>query len=395
MKKFVFSITLLFAAVFAVAQPVARVTDLSMKSQYFNHERQVLIYTPEGYDEYDATDFDVMYVFDSQDRSKFDFVHCALDLACPTSEDDSKRFIIVGICSTNLPDIDYYRNTDYLPMPIHESTKGKGLFKYEKGYGRSGDLKKFLKNELMPYIDKNYRTSGRTIGIGHSLSASFVLDCMVTDDLFDDYIAMSPNCYFDEFRVASGIEQYPFKSLTKPRFIYTSMANEIGSKRSDWGEDWTQGWQRVSTFLSNRSNFANGTIASVQTFPDYDHNPSFVPSLTEALREYLQFSTSLLQQYTSQETYPIHFELKGKDLKGDVYITGNQEALANWNPKGVKMKQQSDGTYVIDLQLHLPAYFKFTQGDWDHQLYMENAMPGNLVIYKPQPATRIYYPYED
>ena len=47
MKKFVFSITLLFAAaaVFAVAQPVARVTDLSMKSQYFNHERQVLIYT--------------------------------------------------------------------------------------------------------------------------------------------------------------------------------------------------------------------------------------------------------------------------------------------------------------------------------------------------------------
>ena len=205
MKKFVFSITLLFAAVFAVAQPVARVTDLSMKSQYFNHERQVLIYTPEGYDEYDATDFDVMYVFDSQERSKFDFVHCALDLACPTSQDDSKRFIIVGICSTNLPDIDYYRNTDYLPMPIHESTKGKGLFKYEQGYGRSGDLKKFLKNELMPYIDKNYRTSGRTIGIGHSLSASFVLDCMVTDDLFDDYIAMSPNCYFDEFRVASGI----------------------------------------------------------------------------------------------------------------------------------------------------------------------------------------------
>lgn len=202
----------------------------------------------------------------------------------------------------------------------------------------------------MPYIDKNYRTSGRTIGIGHSLSASFVLDCMVTDDLFDDYIAMSPNCCFDEFRVASGIEQYPFKSLTKPRFIYTSMANEIGSNHSDWGEDWTQGWQRVSTFLSNRSNFANGTIASVQTFPDYDHNPSFVPSLTEALREYLQFSTSLLQQYTSQETYPIHFELKGKDLKGDVYITGNQEALANWNPKGVKMKQQSDGTYVIDLQ---------------------------------------------
>jgi len=395
MKKYAFSFLLLFAAVIAMAQPVARVTDLSMKSQYFNHERQVLIYTPEFYDETDATDYDVMYVFDSHERSKFDFVHCALDLACTDDSDESKRFIIVGICSPSLRDIDYHRNTDYLPMPIHESAKGKGLFKFQQGYGRSGDLKKFLKNELMPYIDKNYRTSGRTIGIGHSLSASFVLDCMITDDLFDDYIAMSPNCHYDEFRLASDIEQYPFKSLTKPRFIYASMADEIGSKLSEWGEGWQQGWQRVSTFLSDRSHFTDGTIASVQLFPDYDHNPSFIPSLTEALREYLQFSTSLLQQYTSQETYPIHFELKGKDIKGDVYITGNQEALANWNPKAVKMQQQSDGTYTIDLQLHMPAYFKFTQGDWDHQLFMKNAMPGNLVIYKPLPSSRTYFIFEE
>ena len=395
MRKLGFSFLLLLAAVFAAAQPIARITDLSMKSQYFNQERQVIIYTPEGYDEYDATDFDVMYVFDSQERSKFDFVHCALDLACTRDQDESKRFIIVGICSPNLPDINYYRNTDYLPMPIHESTKGKGLFKYEQGYGRSRDLKKFLKDELMPYIDKNYRTSGRTIGIGHSLSASFVLDCMITDDLFDDYIAMSPNCCYDAFRLASDIEQYSFKSITKPRFIYTSMGNEIGSEISRWGKDWQEGWQRVSTFFSDRSHFTDGTIASVKNFPDYAHNPSYLPSLTEALREYLQFSTSLLQQYTSQDTYPIHFELKGQAMKGDVYITGNQEALANWNPKGVKMKQKNDSTYTIDLQLHLPVYFKFTRGDWDHQLFMENAIPGNLVIYKPEPAIRTYLLEED
>jgi hypothetical protein len=69
--------------------------------------------------------------------------------------------------------------------------------------------------------------------------------------------------------------------------------------------------------------------------------------------------------------------------------------LANWNPKAVKMQQQSDGTYTIDLQLHLPAYFKFTQGDWDHQLFMKNAMPGNLVIYKPLPSSRTYFIFEE
>ena len=81
-------------------------------------------------------------------------------------------------------------------------------------------------------------------------------------------------------------------------------------------------------------------------------------------------------------------------MKDDVYIAGNQEALGNWDPKAVKMQRQSDGTYTIDLELHLPAYFKFTKGDWNHQLFMENAAQGNLIIYKPQPATRIYYPYE-
>ena len=54
------------------------------------------------------------------------------------------------------------------------------------------------------------------------------------------------------------------------------------------------------------------------------------------------------------------------------------KALANWNPKGVKMQQQNDGTYVIDLQLHLPAYFKFTQGDWDHQLLL-TLLASNLL----------------
>ena len=36
------------------------VKELSMKSEYFNHERQVLIYMPEGYQQYDQTFYDVI-----------------------------------------------------------------------------------------------------------------------------------------------------------------------------------------------------------------------------------------------------------------------------------------------------------------------------------------------
>ena len=75
-----------------------------MKSEFFNHERQVLIYTPVGYQQYDQTYYDVIYVFDAQDRTMFDLVHCLLNIACKPDPDGgrSQSFIIVGICSPNL-----------------------------------------------------------------------------------------------------------------------------------------------------------------------------------------------------------------------------------------------------------------------------------------------------
>ena len=358
-----------------------------MQSEYFGFERQVLIYMPVGYQEFDQTYYDVIYVFDSQDRAKFDLVHCLTDLL---PLDERKHFIIVGICSPNLitSQIGYLRNADYLPIPIHvkNAESSRGLFSDEQAYGHSADLKMFLKHELMPYIATHYRTSGRNIGIGHSLSASFVLDCMISDDLFDDYIAISPNYCYDEYRLASDLEQYPWMSHQEPRFIYTSM----GIEATTWDKSWQKGWQRASKFFSDRSHFPANTIVSVQQFPEYEHNPSYLPSLTEALNEYLQFSTSFLQQHMSKETYPVHIELQSKDMKGDVYITGNQVALANWNPKGIKMEQVNDSTCSIDLQLHLPVYFKFTRGDWEHGANIINAEPGNLIIHDAKHTNCVY-----
>ena len=313
-KKIIITALLALISLGANAQ-LASVKELSMQSEYFGFERQVLIYTPIGYQEFNQTYYDVIYVFDSQDRAKFDFVHCLTDLL---PLDELKHFIIVGICSPNLitSQTGYLRNADYLPIPIHvkDAESSRGLFSDERAYGHSADLKMFLKRELMPYITTHYRTSGRNIGIGHSLSASFVLDCMISDDLFDDYIAISPNYCYDEYRLASDLEQYPWMSHQEPRFIYTSM----GKEATTWDKSWQQGWQRARSFFSDRSHFPANTIVSVQQFPEYEHNPSYLPSLTEALNEYLQFSTSFLQQHMSKETYPVHIELQSKDMKGDV-----------------------------------------------------------------------------
>ena len=49
-------ITALLALVsLGVSAQLESVKEISMKSEYFNHERQVLIYTPGGYQQYDQT----------------------------------------------------------------------------------------------------------------------------------------------------------------------------------------------------------------------------------------------------------------------------------------------------------------------------------------------------
>ena len=296
-KKTIITILLALVAVAGQAQvPLESVKELTMKSEYFNHERQVLIYTPGGYQQFDQTYYDVIYVFDAQCREMFDLVHCLLNMACKPDPDGgrSTSFIIVGICSPTLWDINYFRNHDYLPMPLHGNT---GLFKEGYYYGKSPDLKKVVKNELMPYVKKNYRTSGRSLGIGHSLSASFVLDAMITDDLFDDYIAISPNCCYDEYRLATDIENHQFKNRKAPRFIYASMSGEIDSEPEYWGDEWKAGWERVSTFLKDKSHFPENTVTSVHTFPGYYHYNGFMPSLTQALNDYIVFGAKNLVSY--------------------------------------------------------------------------------------------------
>ena len=51
----------------------------------------------------------------------------------------------------------------------------------------------------------------------------------------------------------------------------------------------------------------------------------------------------------------------------EVFITGNQEVLGNWNPNSKKMDKVSDYERTITLNLTYPAEFKFTKGDWNSE----------------------------
>ncbi|MDP4821071.1 MAG: hypothetical protein NWR67_08690 [Saprospiraceae bacterium] len=88
---FIFGLTLSYFQAFA--QPIARVENVKIQSTALNQEREILIYTPIDYDWRTNEYFNVIYVFDSQNREFFDYTSSMISFL--TNGD--KPFIVVGI----------------------------------------------------------------------------------------------------------------------------------------------------------------------------------------------------------------------------------------------------------------------------------------------------------
>ena len=367
------------------AQQSARVEYKEFDSKHFPFKRPYLIFTPEDYDTNVNSDYDVIYVFDSQWRSRFGLVHNLMHYGCQelvTPNEDAHQYIVVGIPSPCVPEHEYDRNRDFYSAPVNIPLP-EGM---PEGYGCAPHFKKFLKEELMPYIDSNYRTTGHTLAVGHSLSASFILDALETGNMFDDYIALSPNLCWDNDLWADRLINFNFND-GKPRYFFFNMANEC--EDTGWGPDWRPAYDKMKNHFESTA-LPDNIVMKFNESPQYDHYQSYQPVIIDALKDYCIYRLTHGHEPVSKEAYPVHIELKGKSLSGDVYITGNQEALANWNPMGVKMNQVNDSTYTIDLNLRLPAEYKFTQGTWEQQPFPKNTVPGNLRIDNPQKTVKYY-----
>lgn len=380
MKKVAFSFLLLLSMmVNAMAQTTARVEQVELKSEYFPFPRTLLIYTPTEYDEYTQEDYDVIFVFDAHERSYFDMVTSLMHYA--VQEDNDQGYIVVGVASPYIEEFDYNRSNDFLPKREREPGDSPYI-------GNSPDFKNFIKNELKPYLAKNYRVTDRSLAIGHSLGGSFVIDALATDGLFDDCIAISPNLAFDRYRFAEALTSRDFSDDNKSHFIYLTMADEIAHPE-DWSDDWVKGWNMVKEW-ADTVDMPKGVTLRTAQFPEYTHNKTPLPALVRTLKEYYQFHANAMTM--DGTLHPMHIELTGSSLDGDIYITGNQQALANWNPKGIKMNEGKDGTRSIDLMVTLPAEFKFTKGSWEDQdqIYVTNGSHSNIRISSPSKATKYY-----
>jgi predicted alpha/beta superfamily hydrolase len=172
----------------------------SLQSEVLKQNRKITIFLPEGYDAKDAK-FPVLYVLDADGRDQ----HIVPTARFLFVNNKMPKAIIVGVFNID-------RNHDFLPDSSQAATTGGGADKFVQ----------FFKTELIPYINKNFKTEPFNVLIGHSYGGVFVMHALLNDpDLFDAYIAIDPSFWYkNEMQVKSAqIEFQKNKNWNKPIFI--------------------------------------------------------------------------------------------------------------------------------------------------------------------------------
>lgn len=168
MRKLIF----LFIVVFSFQQITAQISYKNFESQILGESRQLKIQLPRGYDKSDKS-YPIIFTFDG------DYL---FELAAGTVDyyaywDDIPECIVVGVNQFSKRDDDTaFSELNSLPIE-----KGEAFFN-------------FVGQELVPYINKTYRTEKFKVAIGHDKTANFINYFLLKEDpLFQAYIVLSPD----------------------------------------------------------------------------------------------------------------------------------------------------------------------------------------------------------
>lgn len=173
--------------------------------------RTINIYIPESYKEESSKSYPVIYLLDgSRDE---DFIHIAglVQFGSFSWIDMIPESIVVGIANIDRQrDFTYPTTNEKLKADIPSS-------------GESARFISFIRDELQPLIQGNYRTSDTKTLVGQSLGGLLATEILFKHSkLFDHYIIVSPSLWWDD----ESLLDYPIGKFESKKSIYVAVGKE-------------------------------------------------------------------------------------------------------------------------------------------------------------------------
>ncbi len=226
-----------------------------LHSAVLKEERTYQVYLPASYAWATDRRYPVLYVLDGRAH----FLHTAGSVGYLSAQGEIPEMIVVALDSTVR--IRDFTQTDWSTAWI--------------GGGGAGNFKRFLSTELLPSIDRAYRTDGFRVLSGHSAGGQFALYCLTSEPLlFQAYFALSPSLDWDNNLPQRSLEQSFESRRSLKAFLYVARSDDAGRPLADY--------ERLVETLKTKSPQEFRWFS--QAFPDETHSGIPLLGQIDALR---------------------------------------------------------------------------------------------------------------
>ncbi len=211
-------------------------------SKVLNRDMNVLIYLPDRYDTSPST-YPVLY-----DTNTF----LCFTYDCGTAELLTRTADMPGMIVVGVPAL----QNGYVPTPYEDRGENP----------TTADLSlKFFKEELIPFVEKNYRTNDFRVLYGHSVGGLFTMYALFNyPDLFSAYIAGSPWFQTNDQYWLKNIEKMAKVRDLADKFLFMTVGKEEAKLTIDTYTE-LEKWMNSQTFegLTWKSAWLDGDHGSM------------------------------------------------------------------------------------------------------------------------------------
>lgn len=324
----------------------------TLQSNILKEKREYWISLPKSYKNNNYTIYPVLYLLDGDMHSFFQTFSGMVNQMSVDASPTIPEMIVVGIVSQN-------RVKDSSPtnsLTQYGGTKNQAL----NVTGGADKFINFIKSELIPTIDLNYRTSDYRLLTGYSFTGLPVIQSLfTTPDTFNAYIAIDPSMWWDNQFMLKQLEPfYQNPSLNKRRlFIATS--------------------ERVSGVYPEE-NYVKQVIEKFNTKPkqglyfdsvtfsqDENHHTMPILSFYKGLRSIFDgYMIDDHARFRPASELKLHFENMSKKLGANFYL---KEDLINWFGYDRLYNTQFgiDINRAIEFLLLNTDYYPLSANAWD------------------------------
>ena len=227
---------------------------LTIESKVMGETRTAIVHLPASYGA-GRHRYPVIYLTDGPSQA----AHTAATIKALVDVGRMPELIVVGVTNTD-------RTRDLTPTRLANFPTSGGSAKFIS----------FFETELIPEIEKRYRTEPYRIFAGHSFGGLFALETLFTKPkLFNAIVSVSPTVWWDE--------KYPLKRAKEFVAANRELSGSLILAIGDEGPQMNGSFDELKAFFKKKT--PKGFEVESYYFADDDHTSVPVPAHYAALRK--------------------------------------------------------------------------------------------------------------